>query len=402
MKQLLSVLALGLVASLAQAQTVASPDSVPAQPVTPKQAAPATRPTPPEPTLLAGSSVSPEVLGKLTWLQGAAPAEWEPGKVYILECWAVWCGPCVAAIPHVNELHKTYGPKGLRVIGVNVWEDGQEKVAAFVKGRGEGMSYPVAYTGKGGLFETEWLKPAGVTGIPNAFVVKDGKLLFRTHPMQLTNEVIENLLAGGEAQTKAVAAINEVARQREELSRNVMAFRTAARTRNFTQMEKALQDIRKLDPNHPTVASLSLELSIAKDEWDKVAADLSAQPKGVMRLSSTLTVFRQASARGETPAAVWEVMAKILSEELPAQPKATMEHLYHAETLWKCGNKEGAVEAAKTGLKAVESQGASARMPASLFQNYLKALEEGRLPSQKEIADWYRAGMQPKVSEKAN
>ena len=32
---------------------------------------------------------------------------------------------------------------------------GKDKVAEFVKTKGDGMSYPVAYTGKGGVFETE-------------------------------------------------------------------------------------------------------------------------------------------------------------------------------------------------------------------------------------------------------
>ena len=147
-----------------------------------------------------GDTVTPDALGKLDWIQGEAPAAWEPGKVYILECWATWCGPCIAAIPHVDGLYDKYAGKGLRVIGVNVWEDGKEKVAGFVKQKGEGMSYPVAYTGKGGAFETEWLKPAGVKGIPHAFVVKDGKVVLASHPMQLSAELIEGLLAGGEAE----------------------------------------------------------------------------------------------------------------------------------------------------------------------------------------------------------
>jgi len=122
-----------------------------------------------------GDSVTPDALSKLEWVQGAAPTAWEPGKVYILECWATWCGPCVAAIPHVDELFDKYQEKGLRVIGVNVREDGKDKVEAFVKNKGDGMSYPVAYTGKGGVFETEWLKPADVSGIPHPRAAARGK-----------------------------------------------------------------------------------------------------------------------------------------------------------------------------------------------------------------------------------
>src|SRR6478735_4808346 len=58
-----------------------------------------------------GDPVTPDALGKAEWIQGSAPTAWEPGKLYLIECWATWCGPCVAAIPHVNELHRKYADK---------------------------------------------------------------------------------------------------------------------------------------------------------------------------------------------------------------------------------------------------------------------------------------------------
>src|SRR5688572_20016138 len=80
-----------------------------------------------------GDALVPDALGKAELIQGEVPSTWEPGKVYILECWATWCGPCVAAIPHVDALYDKYNDKGLRVIGVNVFEDGKDKVAEFVR-----------------------------------------------------------------------------------------------------------------------------------------------------------------------------------------------------------------------------------------------------------------------------
>jgi thiol-disulfide isomerase/thioredoxin len=172
-------------------------------------ASPSTTSPKPEDALLApGSPISTDAFSKLDWIQGSAPKTWEPGKVYLFEFWATWCGPCLAAIPHVNELHKKYAAKGLIVNGINIKEDGKEKVADFVKNKGDGMSYNVAYSGDNSPFLTEWYHPFGLRGIPTTLIVKDGKLILRSHPMKLTDEIIEAILAGGDAQEQAITRMS--------------------------------------------------------------------------------------------------------------------------------------------------------------------------------------------------
>ena len=134
-----------------------------------------------------------------TMLQGEAVKDFQKGEVYVFECWASWCGPCVAAIPHLNQLHKQMGKKGVVITGVNVWESERDAASAqrakdFLKAQGDKMSYAVALGGK--AFIKDWLEAAEVNGIPHAFVVAEGKIAWTGHPGQLTAEMLGDILTG--------------------------------------------------------------------------------------------------------------------------------------------------------------------------------------------------------------
>jgi thiol-disulfide isomerase/thioredoxin len=48
------------------------------------------------------------------------------GKVILVDFWASWAPPCVAAFPHYRELYHTYRDQGFAVIGVNLDSLGQD------------------------------------------------------------------------------------------------------------------------------------------------------------------------------------------------------------------------------------------------------------------------------------
>jgi thiol-disulfide isomerase/thioredoxin len=133
----------------------------------------------PEPEKLVGhppvGDAPPEVVAE-DWLNTDAPQSLAglKGKVVLVEFWATWCGPCVAGIPHLNELQSKYREEGLQILSFT--DQDRETVENFQKK----TKAPIEYTvGLG----SPLFKAYGVTGIPHAFIVgRDGKLLWHGHP----------------------------------------------------------------------------------------------------------------------------------------------------------------------------------------------------------------------------
>ncbi len=107
------------------------------------------------------------------------------GKVVVVEFWATWCGPCVAGIPHLNELHDAHAKEGLVILSLT--DQSKGPIEKFVAERG--MRYTIGA-------KSPTADEYGVTGIPHAFVVgRDGVLVWAGHPANKAfDEAIEQAL----------------------------------------------------------------------------------------------------------------------------------------------------------------------------------------------------------------
>lgn len=125
-------------------------------------------------------------------LQGppAAEVSWAAlkGKVVVLEFWATWCGPCVQAFPHWNELAGEF--KDRPVVFLSVSAENEGVVKSFLD-KHQIKSWV-------GLDDYEVLNKAfDVKGIPHTVIVgADGRIAAITHPASLQPKHLDEILAG--------------------------------------------------------------------------------------------------------------------------------------------------------------------------------------------------------------
>ena len=276
-----------------------------------------------------------------TMLQGEALKDFQKGEVYVFECWASWCGPCIAAIPHLNELHKQMGKKGVVITGVNVWESERDAASAqrakdFLKSQGDKMSYRVALGGK--AFIKDWLEAAEVNGIPHAFVVADGKIAWTGHPAQLTAEMLGDILTG-----TPLAAAPPVADKipQRRLSKPAVPAGTA--------------------PNDPEMAAAQAKLDALSEamrarDWDAAEKALPAAagvlPKQEGQELRDSIEAQIGLARGD-PAKFYAQLQKVADEEFD-DPEALNEIAWRLLTMKAFAQKPNLVLAEKCAVQSVK------------------------------------------------
>ncbi|MDH7459963.1 TlpA disulfide reductase family protein [Chitinophagaceae bacterium 26-R-25] len=145
---------------------------------------------------------------KVEWIKGEPFSAFDSSKIYVIDLWATWCKPCLASMPHLNEMSKKF--KGQIVfLAQNVMEDDQVKVTEFVARQGDNMDMKVAFGGpRGGDFDKKWIQASGTQSIPRTFVIQNNTLVWITTPDNL-NEAVLQLLINKKFSIAAAEKINQ-------------------------------------------------------------------------------------------------------------------------------------------------------------------------------------------------
>ena len=84
-------------------------------------------------------------------------------KVVVIDFWASWCEPCKFALPHYNELYKTYRGKNVIFVGINEDDEAKDRDATLKQ---IPLDFPI-YQDK----DQEFAKIFQVVALPSLYVL---------------------------------------------------------------------------------------------------------------------------------------------------------------------------------------------------------------------------------------
>ncbi|ADV14831.1 thiol-disulfide isomerase-like thioredoxin [Mesorhizobium australicum WSM2073] len=198
-----------------------------------------------------------------TWLRGEPITNFQPGKVCLVEFWATWCGPCVAAIPHLMQLQEKYQDSGFEVVGIAASEqaptadEARTKLDAWLTERFPNLNYRIAFDFTGEMNRL-WMQASSSPGIPESFLVDgDGRIAFIGHPAEL-NEVLPKVLNGSwrssnearAADIRRIATSQRTARERARTKPIYAKLKPATQTEDWPAALSAVEEGLALMPDY--------------------------------------------------------------------------------------------------------------------------------------------------------
>lgn len=252
------------------------------------------------------------------WLRGEPVSHFERGRVYVIEVWATWCGPCIYAMPHLSEVQRQYRDKGVMVIAVNVMDEDVGAARALIKRLGANVDNCVAIdtntTGeKAGATAKAWL--GANREIPRCMIVdRDTKIAWIGHPMRVDGPL--HAICAGTYDAAKQSLIDETF---EELN---CQLGLAKRNKQWNRVLALLDQMHAADPfsaplNHTTRIQAFLEegdYDSAQRFVQQVLADssdarlmgqlvgqlLSGPDKSKLDIDFMLETARKASGNGDS------------------------------------------------------------------------------------------------------
>ena len=106
------------------------------------------------------------------------------GKVVLLNFWATWCPPCKIEIPWFDEFQRSYGDRGLVVLGVSMDEDGWKSVKPFIEEQRIGYRMVIGNDEIARVY-------GGLEAVPTTLIIDRAGRIAATHTGLTGKQVLE-------------------------------------------------------------------------------------------------------------------------------------------------------------------------------------------------------------------
>ncbi|MES0076735.1 TlpA disulfide reductase family protein [Mesorhizobium sp. M0058] len=331
-------------------------------------------------------------------LRGEPLADFQSGKVYIVEFWATWCELCAAEMLELMQLQEKYKDSGLEVVGIAADEDAptaveaRTKLDAWLAEKCPDLNHRIAFDFTGEMKKL-WREPSFCVGLPTSFVVdRDGCIAFIGHPSQL-GEVLPKVLKGSwRTSNKAKAADQERIATSEPLARGQALkkpiddrFWAAVKLEDWKTALWAIEEGIALMPDDLNfrLAHAHLLLHKIQDMWTglpvmrQLVRDAIDKNTEDWMVSALDQLFHPANDHSRLPPAERFAMGKELSEHIlalnPPQGDSPKFRSYPAAARYyhENGNNDRAIELVELALTSLDGPDP---IPAELKEQHLRDL----------------------------
>ncbi len=329
----------------------------------------------PSPSVNIGDPAPPLLLK--AWFKGMPVQRFEKGNVYVVEFWATWCKPCIAAMPHLSALAREYKDR-VTILGVDIYEKkttSMEKVKAFVDSMWHRMDYHVAAEDSN-FMVAGWIEATGEkdNGIPRTFVVNaEGRLAWIGHPKDL-DQVLPKIVNNTWDVKEALAKRNEQKRLAHldyEAHYTLMEYSPDQfKPRSVDRPDSALLAINEMVRNEPKlkyapfIASNTFSALLKTNphkayEYGKVAIVSSTYEDPTYdRIIGAIMWY---SDKLNLPAEIYQLGAEACQAEIDQIPYPEIVNLPRkykrmAEFYWHANNKPKAIEGVQKAIEVMKSR----------------------------------------------
>lgn len=312
--------------------------------------------------------------------------KFESGKVYVVEFWATWCGPCIMSMPHLASVQEEYASKGVQLVSIS--DEDLETVEKFLEREVRGQEpaegekkqtykdLTSAYcltTDPDQSSYKDYMQAAAQNGIPTCFIVgKSAKVEWIGHPMEMDGPL---------------AAVVEDSWDRDAFAKEMKAKQEAEKAMSeiFALLQKedfeaALTLINKTleSSDQMQLQMLKLQVLLVSEKVDaatahakKLFAQLSSSPEDANMLAWNLYEMSQQKPEGLDVGiiALAKDAAQKAADKSEGEEKASiLDTIAHIEA--SLGNIDKAI------LIETEALKLSGERDREFIETYLKELKE--------------------------